>query len=438
MITDFITPAHDQSGLRMPIRAAAKAAHYIPLPRQVNSFAVFIGRALNFNLRALCACFERFNGALRWYFLCIFATLAANFLTRVGQKPAMQLSDFYYELPKELIALYPQQERSASRLLCLDRDTGETFHRSVRDLPALLDANDLIIFNNTKVMPARLYGQKATGGKVELLIERITDTCSAVCQIRASKAPKAGTKISLAEDVWLEVTGRDDSFFLISSGDKPLLALLEAFGHMPLPPYIERDDEAFDRDRYQTLFAEKMGAVAAPTAGLHFDEPLLNEIRAKGIAVGYVTLHVGAGTYQPVRVDNIHEHQMHSEYLEVDELVCEQIRACRERGGRVVAVGTTCVRSLETAALKAEEQGEAIAPFTGDTDIFLYPGKRFRCVDAMLTNFHLPESTLLMLVSAFASREIILAAYQEAIEQRYRFFSYGDAMFIGAGLSESE
>lgn len=348
----------------------------------------------------------------------------------------MQLSDFHYELPKELIALYPQAERSASRLLCLDRETGEICHQVFSDLPDLLTANDLIIFNNTKVLPARLYGQKETGGKVEILIERITDNHCAVCQIRASKAPKPGTKISIADGVWLEVTGREDSFFLIDSGTEPMLALLDQYGHMPLPPYIERDDEAFDRDRYQTLFAERPGAVAAPTAGLHFDEPLLQAIRDKGVAVGYVTLHVGAGTYQPVRVDDINDHKMHSEYLEVDELVCEQIRACRDRGGRVIAVGTTCVRSLETAALKAEEKGLDIAPYAGDTDIFLYPGKRFRCVDAMVTNFHLPESTLLMLVSAFSSREIILAAYEEAIKEKYRFFSYGDAMFISAGLSE--
>lgn len=350
----------------------------------------------------------------------------------------MQLSDFHYELPKELIALCPQAERSASRLLCLDRELGEITHRTFSDFPDLLTSDDLIIFNNTKVMPARLYGQKATGGKVELLIERITDTHSALCQIRASKAPKPGTKISIADDVWLEVTGREDSFFLIDSGAKPLLALLDQHGHMPLPPYIERDDEAFDRDRYQTLFAERPGAVAAPTAGLHFDEALLQAIRDKEVAIGYVTLHVGAGTYQPVRVDNINDHKMHSEYLEVDELVCEQIRACRDRGGRVIAVGTTCVRSLETAALKAEEKALDIAPYAGDTDIFLYPGKRFRCVDAMVTNFHLPESTLLMLVSAFSSREIILAAYEEAIKEKYRFFSYGDAMFISAGLSEQQ
>lgn len=346
----------------------------------------------------------------------------------------MQLSDFNYDLPEELIALYPQAQRSASRLLCLDRENGDITHRTFADLPALLNENDLIVFNNTKVMPARLHAHKASGGKVELLIERITDTHRAVCQIRASKSPKPGARITIAEGVWLEVEGRDGSFFIISSLKEPLFELLEAYGHMPLPPYIARDDEAFDRERYQTLFAERPGAVAAPTAGLHFDEPLLKAIEEKGIDKAYVTLHVGAGTYQPVRVDDITTHQMHKEYLEVDDAVCDQIRACRERGGRVIAVGTTCVRSLETAALHAASKGLDMAPYAGDTDIFLYPGKSFHCVDAIVTNFHLPESTLLMLVSAFSSRDMILKAYTEAISERYRFFSYGDAMFISADM----
>jgi len=365
-----------------------------------------------------------------WYFEWNLDTLAANFHGVV----TMRLSDFNYELPEELIALYPQAQRSASRLLCLDRQNGAITHRTFSDLPALLNKNDLIVFNNTKVMPARLYGHKASGGKVELLIERITDSHRAVCQIRASKAPKPGSRIRIAEDVWLEVEGRDNSFFIITSVTEPLFELLEAHGHMPLPPYIDRDDEAFDRERYQTLFAERPGAVAAPTAGLHFDEPLLRAIDEMGVDKAYVTLHVGAGTYQPVRVDDIKMHQMHKEYLEVDEKVCQQVRACRERGGRVIAVGTTCVRSLETAAMKAQEQGLEMAPYAGDTDIFLYPGQPFLCVDAIVTNFHLPESTLLMLVSAFSSREIILNAYAEAIEERYRFFSYGDAMFISADM----
>jgi S-adenosylmethionine:tRNA ribosyltransferase-isomerase len=343
----------------------------------------------------------------------------------------MRLSDFSYQLPEELIALYPQAQRSDSRLLCLNNKSGATRHRGFTDLPGLLNANDLLVFNNTKVMPARLYGHKASGGKVELLVERITGSHRAVCQIRASKAPKAGSRLCIAEDVWLVVEGREESFFIVTSMGEPLFELLEAYGHMPLPPYIARDDEAFDRERYQTLFAERPGAVAAPTAGLHFDEPLLEAIAAKGVDKAYVTLHVGAGTYQPVRVDDIHQHQMHKEYLEVDEQACAQISACRERGGRVIAVGTTCVRSLETAALHAASQGLEMAPYAGDTDIFLYPGKSFRCVDAMVTNFHLPESTLLMLVAAFSSREMILKAYAEAIEERYRFFSYGDAMFIG-------
>lgn len=346
----------------------------------------------------------------------------------------MQLSDFNYDLPEDLIALYPQAQRSASRLLCLDRDSGGITHQTFTDLPALLNENDLIVFNNTKVMPARLYGHKASGGKVELLVERITDSHRAVCQIRASKSPKPGARISIVDDVWLEVEGREDGFFIVSSPKEPLFELLETHGHMPLPPYIAREDETLDRERYQTLFAERPGAVAAPTAGLHFDEPLLKAIEEKGIDKAYVTLHVGAGTYQPVRVDDITQHQMHKEYLEVDDTVCQQILACRARGGRVIAVGTTCVRSLETAAQHAQLQGLQIVPYTGDTDIFLYPGQLFRCVDAIVTNFHLPESTLLMLVSAFASREIILKAYAEAIKERYRFFSYGDAMFIGTGI----
>jgi len=378
----------------------------------------------------LCVCFFSCLFAIRWYFGWNLDTLAGNFFGVV----AMQLSDFNYDLPEELIALYPQAQRSASRLLCLDRENGAITHRIFSDLPHLLNENDLIVFNNTKVMPARLHGHKASGGKVELLIERITDSHRAVCQIRASKAPKPGSRISIADDVWLEVEGRENSFFIITSMGEPLFELLEAHGHMPLPPYIARDDETFDRERYQTLFAERPGAVAAPTAGLHFDEPLLAAIAAKGIDKAYVTLHVGAGTYQPVRVDDIKSHQMHKEYLEVDETVCEQILACRKRGGRVIAVGTTCVRSLETAALHAAAQGLEMAPYAGDTDIFLYPGKAFRCVDAMVTNFHLPESTLLMLVSAFSSRDMILKAYAEAIEERYRFFSYGDAMFIAADL----
>lgn len=344
----------------------------------------------------------------------------------------MQLSDFHYELPKELIALYPKPERSASRLMHLDGASGQLQHLTFSDFPELLDERDLLVFNNTKVMPARLFGRKETGGKVELLIERILNATDAICQIRASKSPKPGARLYVSEYQWLEVTGRESDFYNVHF-DGDLYALLEQHGHMPLPPYIERDDEQFDRERYQTVFAKTPGAVAAPTAGLHFDETLLKRIEQKGVDSTYVTLHVGAGTFQPVRVDNIEEHHMHSEHIDVDQTVCEKILAARERGGRVIAVGTTCTRSLESAAMFAEDSGRLIAPYQGDTDIFIYPGYRFRCVDAMITNFHLPESTLLMLVSAFAGRDQVLNAYQEAIRNRYRFFSYGDAMFMTKG-----
>lgn len=344
----------------------------------------------------------------------------------------MQLSDFHYELPKELIALYPKPERSASRLMHLDGASGQLQHLTFSDFPELLDERDLLVFNNTKVMPARLFGRKETGGKVELLIERILNATDAICQIRASKSPKPGARLYVSEHQWLEVTGRESDFYNVHF-DGDLYALLEQHGHMPLPPYIERDDEQFDRERYQTVFAKTPGAVAAPTAGLHFDETLLKRIEQKGVDSTYVTLHVGAGTFQPVRVDNIEEHHMHSEHIDVDQTVCEKILAARERGGRVIAVGTTCTRSLESATMFAEDSGRLIAPYQGDTDIFIYPGYRFRCVDAMITNFHLPESTLLMLVSAFAGRDRVLNAYQEAIRNRYRFFSYGDAMFMTKG-----
>ena len=341
----------------------------------------------------------------------------------------MQLSDFHYHLPQERIAFYPQARRSASRLLYLDGKCGLTKHFAFSDILTLLKPNDLLVFNNTKVIPARLFGQKETGGKVELLIERMLDVNAAVAQIRASKAPKAGAKIVIAAGAEVEVVGREGEFYRISSSEN-LNDLLDRHGHMPLPPYIDRNDEPFDRERYQTVYAEEPGAVAAPTAGLHFDEPLLQQIKDIGIDLAYVTLHVGAGTFQPVRVSSIEDHRMHAERVVVSPAVCDQIKATRARGGRVVAVGTTSVRCLETASLKAEELGQNISAYDGDTDIFIYPGYQFRCVDAMITNFHLPESTLLMLVSAFAGRENILQAYQAAIDNSYRFFSYGDAMFI--------
>lgn len=346
----------------------------------------------------------------------------------------MKVSDFHYELPPELIAQRPLPERSASRLLALNGASGALQHLQFTDLPTCLNAGDLLVFNNTRVIPARLWGYKASGGRVEILIERVTGVDTALAHIRASKSPKPGTVIYLtpAEGAeagpWqLTVTGREDTLFRLQA--PPGVALPEILldiGHMPLPPYIERADEAADRDRYQTVFAERDGAVAAPTAGLHFTETLLRQVTEAGVERAAVTLHVGAGTFQPVRVDSVEDHHMHAEYLEVDDALCAAVAATRARGGRVVAVGTTAVRSLESAACG---QG-LVAPLRGDTNIFIYPGYRFRVVDAMITNFHLPESTLLMLVSAFAGREHIAAAYCEAIAQRYRFFSYGDAMFI--------
>jgi S-adenosylmethionine:tRNA ribosyltransferase-isomerase len=343
----------------------------------------------------------------------------------------MHRSDFAYELPEELIAQEPLAERSASRLLCLDGGTGAVDHLGFRDLPGLLAPDDLLVFNDTRVLPARLFGVKETGGRVEILVERLTGEKSALVHMRASKTPKSGSRISIAADheappsqAAVDVVGRQGDLFEITS-EEELGPLLARVGHMPLPPYIQRSDVDADRERYQTVYAARDGAVAAPTAGLHFDDALFARLDDLGIRRAYVTLHVGAGTFQPVRVDDITRHTMHAEYLEVSEEVCDAIAATRERGGRVVAVGTTAVRSLETAAA-----GGSLAPYIGDTQLYIYPGYAFRCVDAMITNFHLPESTLLMLVSAFSGREHVLAAYREAVAERYRFFSYGDAMFL--------
>ena len=347
----------------------------------------------------------------------------------------MQLSDFNYQLPQELIALYPQERRSSSRLLYLDGMSGRMEHLVFSELPRFINPEDLLVFNNTRVIPARLFGYKETGGKVELLIERVLNEREAICQIRASKPPRAGMSIIIGDSVRLTVAGREDEFYRIAA-ERSIHEILQHYGHMPLPPYIDREDEGLDRDRYQTVYAQVPGAVAAPTAGLHFDETLLQQLNAKGVATAEVTLHVGAGTFQPVRAANIEEHHMHSELVEVSEAVCEQVLAARARGGRVIAVGTTSVRSLESAALAAQQQGKTIAPYRGDTNIFIYPGFRFRCVDMMITNFHLPESTLLMLVSAFATREHVFKAYREAIEQKYRFFSYGDAMLLSKAIQE--
>ena len=341
----------------------------------------------------------------------------------------MQRADFHFELPDELIARYPSEQRSDCRLLCVDGQSGALAHRRFPDLLDLLEPGDLLVFNDTRVIPARLHGHKASGGKVEMLLERPLDSHRGLAHIRSSKSPKPGTELIFEGDVHAIVEGRRDALFeLRFLGDTPMIALLEKHGHMPLPPYITREDELSDRERYQTVYARRDGAVAAPTAGLHFDQPLLDALAGKGITSAFVTLHVGAGTFQPVRVDNILEHHMHSEWIEVTDSTCQQIRETQAAGKRVIAVGTTSVRCLESACMKSSD-GQ-IAPFSGDTDIFIYPGYEWRCVDALITNFHLPESTLLMLVSAFAGYEHIMQAYRTAVEERYAFFSYGDAMLL--------
>jgi S-adenosylmethionine:tRNA ribosyltransferase-isomerase len=343
----------------------------------------------------------------------------------------MQKTDFSFELPEHLIAHFPQAERSASRLLKLQRQTGEIEHLTFKSVLDVLNPGDLLVFNNTRVIPARLFGQKASGGKVEVLVERLLDEKRFLAHIRASKAPKAGSRLILEQDAEVEMTARHGDLFELSLlSDEPVLAMLERLGHMPLPPYIDRADAASDRERYQTVYNSKPGAVAAPTAGLHFDEPLLAALKAKGIEFAFITLHVGAGTFQPVRVDNILEHQMHSEYIEVPPEVVEAIAACKARGNRVIAVGTTSVRSLESAAQFAKAAGLPLQPYYGDTQIFIYPGYQFAVIDGLITNFHLPESTLIMLVSALCNRDMIMHAYQQAIEQQYRIYSYGDAMLI--------
>jgi len=337
----------------------------------------------------------------------------------------MKRTDFHYNLPTDLIAQAPLSERSGSRLLCFDRQSGELDDRLFKELPHMLKQGDLLVFNNTRVIPARLFGKKASGGRVEILLERLLNSHDCLAQVRASKAPKPGGILILEDGSELQVIGREDNFYHLRAVNGELMEWLERLGHMPLPPYITREDTDRDRRRYQTVFAETPGAVAAPTAGLHFDQSLLDQLEDKGIQSTTVTLHVGAGTFQPVRADNIEDHHMHAEWLEVSQAACDAVAAARARGGRVVAVGTTAVRSLETAA-----QGGQLEPFSGDSRIFIYPGYEFKVVDAMITNFHLPESTLLMLLSAFAGHGHTLAAYRHAVEQRYRFFSYGDAMLV--------
>jgi len=338
----------------------------------------------------------------------------------------LKKSDFHFDLPPELIAQAPLAQRSASRLLVVDAAARRLEDRRFDELAALLRAGDLLVFNDTRVLPARLFGHKDSGGAVEILIERVTGTHEARAQLGVSKKPKAGGRIVLQDGSAVSVLGRDGEFFLLRfETAEPLEKLLLRLGRMPLPPYITRAVDAADDERYQTVYAREAGAVAAPTAGLHFDEALLAALAERGVDSGYVTLHVGAGTFQPVRAERLEDHAMHREWLNVGAELVEKIRRTRANGGRVIAVGTTVVRALESSL-----RGGELQPFAGETQIFIFPGYRITSVDALITNFHLPESTLLMLVSAFVGRDLILDAYRHAIEQRYRFFSYGDAMLI--------
>ena len=381
----------------------------------------------------------------------------------------MRVADFDYLLPSELIAQRPLPERAGARLLVLEGSTPED--STVRAVGRWLRPGDLLVLNDTRVIPARLLGRKATGGRVELLVERIEGSDTALALVRASKSPPAGSRLWLEEAVEVEVLGREGMFFRLRLLNHPdFLAALREHGHVPLPPYIERPDSPEDQERYQTVFATRDGAVAAPTAGLHFDAPLLEALQAQGVRVTTVTLHVGAGTFQPVKVDDTDQHEMHAEYAEVSAGTCAEIEACKARGGRVVAVGTTSMRSLESAAgggqsagprtdpeavgassgwagsgagnaeahvaAAAGSQEPVVRPFAGETRLFITPGYRFRVVDRLLTNFHLPQSTLLMLVTAFGGYRRVLQAYQHAVRQRYRFFSYGDAMWLAPGIPD--
>lgn len=338
----------------------------------------------------------------------------------------MQLDQFNYHLPEELIAQTPLAERRLSRLLHIHAGSNEFSDIQFSGLPSLLGSGDLLVLNDTEVIPARLYGQKATGGKFEFLLERMLDTHKVLAMLKASKTPKVGAELLFPEGVKAVVEGRQDDFFILQfEASANVETLLQNYGQMPLPPYIQRSPEESDAQRYQTVYAKHKGAVAAPTAGLHFDQVMLDDLQNNNIELAKITLHVGAGTFQPVREENVLQHDIHAERVIVSQQVCEQIKACKERGGRVVAVGTTSVRALESAAQSGE-----LKSFDGDSKLFIYPGYEFKVIDALITNFHLPKSTLLMLVSAFAGYETTMSAYRHAVEQQYRFYSYGDAMFI--------
>jgi S-adenosylmethionine:tRNA ribosyltransferase-isomerase len=343
----------------------------------------------------------------------------------------MLRTDFHFDLPPELIAQRPTEERSASRLLTLDRLSGAHRDLNFRDFPSLLESRDLLIFNDTRVIPARAFGVKDSGGRVELLLERALSANTALAHVRASKGLKDGAIVRLAAGASARMLAREDELFVLEFSCD-VLQFFQAYGEIPLPPYIHRAGEDADRERYQTVYARTLGAIAAPTAGLHFDDAIFAALRDRHVPHAFVTLHVGAGTFAPVRAEDIAAHRMHAEYLEVSESTCAAINEVSAAGGRVIAVGTTVVRSLETAAAAAAGAGNPnrIAPYRGTTDIFIKPGHIFRAVDAMVTNFHLPESTLLMLCAAFTGREALLAAYAHAVQARYRFFSYGDAMFL--------
>ncbi len=345
----------------------------------------------------------------------------------------MRLADFSYDLPDELIARYPEPVRSESRLLCLDGNSGKVTHRKFYEILELIQPKDLLVLNNTKVIPARLFGEKASGGKIEILAEKILDTHRALVHCRASKRPKPGQILYFERHRQSRESANDGIRAIVISDHENLLELefqepqsmsildiLFSYGHMPLPPYLGREDEESDRERYQTVYAKTAGSAAAPTAGLHFEQNILDKLNT-----AYITLHVGAGTFQPVRVDNLDDHIMHSEYAEISEEVCEEIRKTKSQGGRIIAVGTTTARTLETASLSGE-----IKTFQGETKLFIKPGFKFNCIDAMITNFHLPQSTLLMLICAFGGYENTMRAYDIAVKENYRFFSYGDAMFV--------
>ena len=339
-----------------------------------------------------------------------------------------KLEDFAYELPEKLIAHYPTKQRTDSRLFCLNKATGAIQHKKFKDILNFINPGDLLVLNNTQVIPARLFAKKTTGGKVEILIEKIVDKKRISAQLKSSKSLKLGTILILETGVSLEIIARTGNIFelvFLIEPNTSILELLNKIGHIPLPPYIQRADELFDWERYQTVFASSPGAIAAPTAGLHFDEDLLTQLKARGVNIAYITLHVGSGTFQPIRSERLEDHRMHNEHVSVSATACEQISLTKQNNKRVIAVGTTVVRSLETAILNSQ-----IKPFVGSTDLFIYPGFNFRCIDAIITNFHLPHSTLMMLVCAFAGYEHVMQSYYEAIKQNYRFFSYGDAMWI--------